>query len=84
MVLSIILLVLKAIPSLKSWWDELVSLYITTQIDNIKADNLEAVKIAINQQDQRKLEMAFGNPQAGERSTIAGSQIVNSLPGVKP
>lgn len=84
MILSLVLTILKLVPSLKGWWDELVSAYVYSEIATINKENLASVRKAILEQDQRDLERAIGNPYAGERSNIPGSEIVNSLPGVKP
>ena len=80
-VLSIILAALKAIPALKSWWDELVAAYVAHEIANMKAELSKGVYEA-SKGDQRNLEKYIGSPRAGEESGLPGSHIVDELPGV--
>jgi len=80
--LSIILAVFKSIPVLKEWFDKLVVLYVNYQIDNMKEDDRKAIRKAIDEQDQRDLETQIGNPNAGERSNLPGTELRDSLPGV--
>jgi hypothetical protein len=81
-ILSLLLAIFKAIPALKSLFDELVVAYTQSQIDNIKKEYLYAIQIAISQKDQRDIEKALGSPRAGEASGIPGAQVVDHLPGV--
>lgn len=82
--LSLLLAVFKAIPILQGWFESLVAGYIATQIAQMKDENRAAIKKAIETQDQRDLEAALGNPHPGEASGIPGTQIRDTLPGVKP
>ncbi len=82
MILKIILALLQAVPSLKSVWDELVAAYIERQIATMKQQNRDAIRKAINEQDQRPIERAIGSPHAGEPSRIPGVVIVDDLPNV--
>lgn len=81
-VFGIIYAILKAIPALKGWWEEFATWYIAREIDNMKKENQEAVRNAINLQDQRDIERALGSSKVGLPSDIPGSRIVDHLPGV--
>lgn len=81
-VLSLLLAIFKAIPSLKSWWDEIVSAYIAQEIINMKKELSSAIQKAANG-DQRNTETYMGSPRAGLPSGEPGSIIVPSLPGVR-
>lgn len=83
-VLSLLLAIFKAIPSLQALWDGLVSMYVESQIASMKAENRAAIQKALQDQDQRDLEKAIGSPNAGKEVPANGSEIVDSLPGVKP
>lgn len=73
-----------AIPTLGKWWDQLVAAYVTAQISRIDRRHVEAIKKAINMQDQRDIEIEIGNPNAGNPSGIGGTRIVDKLPNVLP
>jgi len=80
-VFSAILAVIKAIPALKSWWDEFAAWYVAHEIASMKKELSEAI-YAASKGDQRNLEKFIGSPRAGLPSGEHGSEIVDSLPGV--
>ena len=82
-VFSIIIAVIKAIPIIKEWFDQLAAYYVEREIANMKTANRESIAKAIKEHDQRDLEKAIGNPNAGEKSNLGGTEIRDSLPGVK-
>ena len=77
-----IIAIIKAIPAIKSFWDELVSMYIAQEIEQMKAENKVAIKEAIYENDQRDLEKAIGSGKAGEASGVPDIVVVDELPGV--
>jgi hypothetical protein len=79
---SIIFAIIKAIPAVKSWWDQLVTFYVNKELENFKEADRAALRKAIHEQDQRDLEKQLGNPNAGEPSNAPGSVIVGELPNV--
>lgn len=83
MTLSILLAILKAIPSLKSWWDELTAAYIASEISSMKKENVDAINKAFKSFDQRAIEKALGSSREGVRSGVAGSTIIDDLPRVQ-
>lgn len=82
-ILSLLLAIFKAIPTLKSWWDDLLVMYVTKAKNDITKDNVEAIKRALNEHDQRHIETQLGSETSGKPSGVEGTIIVNSLPGVK-
>jgi len=80
--LSVLLALLQAIPALKSIWDELVAAYISLKISEMKAENVAAIKLAIEKQDQSGLEDAIGSDRSGQMSGIDGTEHRDTLPGV--
>ena len=72
----------KAIPILNSWLEQFESWYFRTQVASMKKENRDAIKKAIDEQDQRDLEKVLGNPNAGEPSNLPGVEQRNSIPGV--
>lgn len=82
--LSSLLAIIKAIPALKSIFEGLFSLYVQKEIENMKKENRDAIKKAINEHDQRLIERALGNPRAGEASGDAGAVIIDHAPGRLP
>lgn len=79
-----ILIILKAIPALKSLVDTFISWYVQTEIKGFKEDVRAGIRAAVHDHDQRDIEKAIGSTGAGEPSGIAGTEIRDSLPGVKP
>lgn len=81
--LKILFVIFKAIPSLKSWWDSLVTAYLTHKYAEMKKENRDAISKAFETQDQRPLEEALGSSHPGQHSIVIGSDVVDSLPGVQ-
>lgn len=81
--LEVLLAVLRVIPILKDWFDELVSLYIQSQLESMRQENRDAIKHAFEKQDQRPIEKVIGNPNAGEPSNLPGSERRDSLPNLR-
>ena len=81
-VISSVIAVIKAIPVVKEWFDSLLAMYVRSEIASMKKENREALRKAIDEQDQRDLEKAIGNPNPGEHSGIPGTEIRDKLPGV--
>ncbi len=79
-----ILAIIKAVPSLKSWWDQLVALYVADQLDKFQKADRDAIRKAVYEHDQRDLEGQIGNINPGKPSGLPGTHIVDSLPGVVP
>lgn len=82
--LSLMLAIFKAIPPLKSFFDALVRAYVNRTIDSMAKEDREGLRKAFEEQDQRDLEKAMGNQNAGKEVPATGSEIVDSLPGVRP
>lgn len=80
-VFGLILAIIKAIPSIKSWWDEFAAWYVEHEIQSMKKELSNAIYEA-SHGDQRNLEKYLGSPRAGLPSGEPGSVIVPSLPGV--
>lgn len=83
-ILKAIIAVIVAIPTIKGWFDSLVKMYVEQQIASWRAEDRAAIKKAIDEQDQRDIEKALGSSHAGEPSGIPGTEIRETLPGVKP
>lgn len=83
-ILSLLLAVFKAIPVLKNWWDQLILMYVEKQKANLREEIRLGIYNAVNLKDQRDLEKAIGNPNAGKPVDVPDSEIVDSLPGVTP
>lgn len=81
-VASFIIALVKAVPIIGHWVDELTALYVAGRIEKMEKEHRDGIKKAINEQDQRDLEIAIGSPHAGEASGLPGAVIVDSLPGV--
>lgn len=77
-----ILSLLTTLPWLKQKVDEFIAWYVQIQIDSMKKDIQDGIRKAILDHDQRDLERAIGNSNAGEPSGIPGTSIVDDLPGV--
>lgn len=81
-VISLLTAIFKAIPSLKAWWDSLVTLYIELKIKEMRKENRDSIKKAIHEQDQREIEATIGYSQMGELSGVPSSDVVDALPNV--
>lgn len=73
---------IKAIPIINGWVQGFITLYVNSAIDRMSAENIAAIKKAIEQHNQIDLEKAVGNPHAGEPSDLPGTVIRDKLPGV--
>jgi hypothetical protein len=80
--LSVLIALLKAIPTLKEWFDQLVAMYIKSQIATMKEENKNAIHEALVKKDQRPIEKAIGSSEPGSRSGLVDSELRDSLPGV--
>lgn len=83
-VLTTIIAILKAIPTLKAWFDWFVAEYTRREIATMKAEIRAGIRKAIDEQDQRDLERAMGSTKPGKPSGLPGAVIVDDLPGVVP
>ena len=83
-ILSLLLAIFKAVPVLKSAWDRLLLMYIEKDQANLAEEIRLGIYNAVNQKDQRGIEEAIGNPNAGKPVEMPDSEIVDSLPGVDP
>ena len=83
-ILSLVLAIIRAIPSLKGFFDAFVKGYVNRNVDSMAKEDREALRKAFEEQDQRDLEKAMGNQNAGKEVPATGSEIVDSLPGVRP
>ena len=79
-VFGTILAVLKAIPVLDSWFQELVALYVQARVASMKAENRDAILKAIQDHDTRPLEGVSGNPHPGDHSGETSSEIISGPP----
>jgi len=79
-VISAILALAKAIPIINQWIEELTTAYAVSKMAALKKENLDAIRKAINERDQRDLEKAVGNHHPGEPSGDAGSVIIDEPP----
>ena len=75
---------LKAIPSIKGWWDQFMAFYIAHEIEKLHEADKAAIRKAIYEHDQRDLERQIGNSNPGEVSNTPGAIIIDELPGVLP
>lgn len=75
-----VLAILKAIPILDSWFQQLAVLYFQQRLASMKAENKEAIRKAIYEHDQRGIEVAIGSDTAGKASGDIGAVIVDGPP----
>lgn len=84
-VIAAIIAIAKAVPVIDSWLQQLVAAYTAARIASMKKENRDAIRKAVQEQDQRDLESAVGNPNPGEPSNAPGSEIISGPPpGVSP
>lgn len=83
-ILSTVLAILRAIPTLKAWFDWFVAEYTRREIAAMKVEIRAAIRKAIDEQDQRDLERAMGSTKPGKPSDLPGVELVDDLPGVVP
>lgn len=69
-----------AVPVIDKWLQSFVAFYAASQLSRMKKENIDAIREAFYEHDQRGIEKAFGNPNAGEPSGVG--IIVDSIPGV--
>lgn len=84
--MSIVLAILEAIsaiPKIKAIIDEIVALWVSKQIDNMREENILAIREVLEKHDQRKLEKAIGSKTSGEASHDAGTSIIDGVPGLR-
>lgn len=81
-IFSLILSALKALPVLDRWFQGLVTAYTNSKLESMKLENFEAIKEALEKNDQRRLEAAIGNPHPGYPSNDSGSVVVDVVPGI--
>jgi hypothetical protein len=82
-VIGLLTAIFKALPALREWWHELIVEYVTVAKNNIKKENKDAIKKALETDDQRPIEEQIGSETAGKPTNIDGTVIVDSLPGVR-
>lgn len=82
-IITLIISVSKAFSIVNEWIHLFIAEYAKHQISTMKKENRDAIKKAIDEQDQRDLEKAMGSTKVGEVSGIPGTEIIDTLPGVK-
>lgn len=78
--MTTILALIKAIPIIDQWVQQLIAAYVGARIASMQKDNLDAIRKAIQDHDQRDLENAIGSPTAGKPSGDAGSVVIDDTP----
>ena len=81
-ILAAITALLKAIPVVARWFEQLALYYFNSGIDEMKAENLAALRKAIELKDQRDIEKALRSDHAGKPVDLPGSEIRSSIVGV--
>jgi hypothetical protein len=81
-ILSLLLAFFKAVPALKSIWDDIVAAYVAQKIATMAQENRDAIAKAISTLDQRPIESELGSITAGKPSGDPGTEIRDTLPGV--
>jgi hypothetical protein len=72
---------IKAVPIIDSWFTLLFKVYTEKTIADMKKENAEAIKKAIETGDQRPIETTIGSSNAGKPSGVPGAVIYDSIPG---
>jgi hypothetical protein len=80
--LAVILAVINAVPKLKEFWDQLLVLYFQKEVEKLRKRDVEAIRKAISEKDQRDLEKQVFGKDPNYRSGIDGVRIVDKLPNV--
>lgn len=80
-IFELILAIIKAVPAVKSLFDDFAAWYVQHEITSMKKELSDAI-LKASQGDQRNLETYIGSPRAGLPSGEPGSVIIPSLPGV--
>lgn len=73
-ILQLLLALFELIPVLKTTWEQLVTLWINTQVDKMSKENREAIRKAVYEYDQRALEGII-NERPGEASGLPGTNV---------
>jgi hypothetical protein len=81
-ILNLVLAVAQVFPIVKGWLEQLVLLYIQSEVARMKEENKVALVHAITQKCQIELERIGGYRFAGKPSGIDGTIIVGELPNV--
>ena len=81
-IFALITAIAQAIPVFAKWLEQFNVWYINQQIDKMAAENVAAIKKAIQEKDQRDLEKALGNPNAGEPSNLPGVTQRDTIVGL--
>ena len=71
-ILAVLLAFFQAFPKAKEWFDQLLAMYIESQIDNMKSEHKDAIKKAIGKNDQRPIEQIINPGHAGQASGVDG------------
>jgi hypothetical protein len=74
---------LKALPALLKLIDKLCASYVSMRIGQMDKAIEDGIRKAVTIGDQRDLEKAIGNSDAGEASGSPGAVIVDSKPGLR-
>ena len=78
---ALLLAIAKAVPVVDKWIQSFVAFYVGRRIDAMDAAIVGGIKKAITDKDQRDLEKAIGNPDAGEPTNYPGTIISPTRPG---
>lgn len=81
--IALLTAIFKAVPIIEEWWERLIVAYVAHAKDKIKKENRDAIKKALETDDQRPIEIQLGSDVAGKPSGADGAVIVDSLPGVR-
>lgn len=81
-IISGIIAVANAIPVIDKWLTTLFIEFAKARRASMKQENIDAIRKALQSDDQRDVENILSPSQAGEASNAPGSVIVDSLPGV--
>ena len=73
----------RAIPAIKSIIDRFFTLYVHYEINKLDDQLKKGLEKTLKEDNQIDLEKALGSPTAGKPSNNPGTEIRDSLPGVK-
>lgn len=82
MIFKFILALLNAVPKLKELWDEALVLYIKNEIKKMREKDIQAIRKAVFEHDQRDLEKQLFGDSSGKTSGIPGTEFRPDLPNV--
>ncbi len=74
-----ILALLALIPKINELWDKLAAEYIKLRLEKLRDEDREAIRQALDNHDQRKIEWQMGNTKAGDPSFVTGSHVVPDI-----